>query len=165
MREERPGDESAVRRVHQLAFGGELEPALVEELRRCGACTLALVADVEGAVVGHVLFSPVHVPGAVSGASCVALAPIAVLPERQRQGIGTALVAEALRRLRAAGHAAVVVLGDPAYYSRFGFVPAGGFDLACKWAANDTFQALELRPGALADAGGCVEYHSAFDVC
>lgn len=173
-------DAHAVRDVVQRAFGRPHEADLVEQLCAAGAVTLALVAIVRDErdceeVAGHVLFSPVTIDrtrelsGAVARptASAVGLAPLSVRPERQRAGIGAALVHAGLAALRAAGAQAVVVLGWPAYYPRFGFVPAARFGLRWEHPCSEgSFMALELQPGALsspdlAGVTGVVRYHPA----
>ena len=116
IRDETEADHAAVARLHGLAFGGDAEARLVDALRRSGAAAVSLVAESGGVVVGHVLLSKLDAP---EGA--LALAPLAVLPDRQRRGVGSALVRAALARAREGGWAAVFVLGDPAYYGRFGF--------------------------------------------
>ena len=91
------------------------------------------------------------------------LAPMAVLPERQRQGIGSALVREGLSAIERMGADAVVVLGHPAYYPRFGFKPAATYGLRSEYdVPDDVFMALELRPGVLEDIKGKVKYAPAF---
>jgi putative acetyltransferase len=120
------------------------------------------VAEVDGAVVGHVLLSPVTVGGARDG-DVLGLAPMAVLPAYQRRGVGTALVGAALAAARARGHGAVVVLGHPTYYPRFGFVPARRYGLHSEYdAPDDAFLAVELRPRGLADCRGLVRYRPEF---
>jgi putative acetyltransferase len=150
IRDERPGDEEAVRRVHDAAFGRESESDIVGAMRGGSAVVLSLVAEEAGEVVGHVWFTRVSLgAGAVVG-----LGPIGVRPDRQGAGIGAALVRAGLDRLRADGHGAVVLLGSPVYYGRFGFRPASAFGV--RWehpAPEGAFQALELRPGALAGGG------------
>ena len=92
------------------------------------------------------------------------LAPMAVAPEYQQQGIGSALVRSGLEHCRAAGYKAVIVLGHPRYYPRFGFVPASHFNIRSQYDAPDeAFMALELEPGALGEIGGVVKYHPLFD--
>jgi len=156
IRGEGPGDAAAVRRVNEAAFAGSADADIVDALRAAGAVTLSLVAEDEGELVGHILFSPVTIDGVE--ASVVGLAPMAVAPSRQRAGIGGALIRAALDRLAAAGHAAVVVVGHPAYYPRFGFKPAADFGLRWEHGHDEAFFALELRPGALDQAGGVVRY-------
>jgi putative acetyltransferase len=131
IRAEMSADHGAVRRVHRLAFASEIEPRLVDALREAGDAVISLVAETEGEVSGHVLFSRLDAP-----MPALALAPVAVLPERQRQGIGSLLIREGLRQAQEAGWAAVFVVGEPAYYTRFGFdvEPARGF--ACPYAGE-----------------------------
>jgi putative acetyltransferase len=161
IRHEQPGDSPAVRKVHESAFPTPDEADLVDALRVSGDLWLSLVAVDGGEVVGHVAFSPVTVDG--EEASGMGLAPVAVHPDRQRQGVGTRLTLEGLAECRSAGLAFVVVLGWPAYYSRFGFQPASEFRLTSVYDAGDAFQVLELRPGGLPPAGGLVRYAQAFD--
>jgi putative acetyltransferase len=163
VREEAAGDAAAVRRVNSQAFGRPAEADLVEALRRHGAVVLSLVAERAGEVLGHILFSPVAIRGTAGIRPTVSLGPLAVLPGARREGIGSALVRDGLEHLRRGGHGAVVVLGDPAYYSRFGFSPAGAIGLRSEYAASpEAFMAIELVPGTLAGAGGFVTYDPAF---
>lgn len=191
IRAERPEDHAAVRRLNREAFDGPAEARIVDALRERCEQILSLVAvdpdegDPEdggpeggGAVVGHILFSPVSVdpdsPGAPAGRTAppgMGLAPMAVLPGRQRRGIGTALVERGLAMLRrkSAGRepscAFVVVLGHPDYYPRFGFRPASGFGLRSPWEGvpDEAFMALELHPGALDGVRGVVRYRDEFE--
>jgi putative acetyltransferase len=110
---------------------------------------------VGGAVVGHVLFSPVTVAGAPDG---IGLAPLAVLPAHQRRGVGSALVREGLEACRRLGCPFVVVLGHPGYYPRFGFRRAAGAGLGNEYGADEAFMVLALRPGSLPAGGGLVRY-------
>jgi putative acetyltransferase len=158
IRPEQPPDHDAVRAVLETAFGQPHESRLVEALRGDAGC-VSLVADLDGLVVGHAFFTPVR----VERFEAMALGPVAVRPDRQRQGIGTRLVNGGLEACRARGTAAVFVLGHPQYYPRFGFVPASRFRIRCGFPVPDElFFALELRPGALRDVTGTVQYHAAF---
>jgi putative acetyltransferase len=164
IRPERPGDADAIRHVNERAFGQAAEARLVDALREAGVLTLSLVAESAGMVVGHLAFSPVTIAGPAGTREAVGLAPMAVLPERQGQGIGALLVRAGLEALRAAGHGAVVVLGHPHYYPRFGFAPASRWGL--RWerdCPDEAFMALELRAGALEGAGGVVRFRPEFD--
>jgi putative acetyltransferase len=124
IREEAGADAVAIRRLTQAAFAGAAhasgrEAAIVDELRAAGTLTLSLVAEDGGGIVGHVAFSPVAIGGKDSG--WLGLGPISVRPDRQRLGIGGALIREGLSLLPGLGARGCVVLGDPGYYARFGF--------------------------------------------
>jgi putative acetyltransferase len=163
VREEAAGDAAAVRRVNERAFGRPNEADLVEAIRAAGAATLSLVAEEDGAVVGHILFSPVEVDSPAGRYAAVALGPMSVPPDLQRRGIGAELVREGLLRLRRAGHRAVVLVGHPNYYPQFGFGDGARFGL--RWeveAPPGVFQVLELEPGALAGKGGVVRFRPEF---
>jgi putative acetyltransferase len=164
IRAELPEDHLAVRQVNERAFGRVSEAGLVDALRASATPLLSLVAEQEGEVVGHLLFSPVTVEtGRAAGMGLLlGLAPVAVLPEWQNQGVGSLLVREGLQACRKLGATAVVVLGHPEFYPRFGFVPASRFGLSCEYPVpDDVFMAQELVPGALAEPG-LVRYHPAF---
>ncbi|WP_432720634.1 N-acetyltransferase [Jeongeupia wiesaeckerbachi] len=154
-------DAAAIHELVTAAFGQPGEADLVVALNAAGRTDLALVADAGGLVVGDLLFSPVTVEG-VAGA-VTGLAPLSVAADWRRQGIGRALVDTGLAQLRAQGVTAVVVLGDPATYGRFGFVPADRFGLSCEYdVPPEYFMALELVPDALAFAAGVVRYAPEF---
>ncbi|RMG72748.1 MAG: N-acetyltransferase, partial [Bacteroidetes bacterium] len=113
--------------------------------------------------LGHVFYSRAWVAHGRRHLPVVVLAPVAVRPDRQRLGIGQALIRESLSRARAAGHSAVSVLGDPAYYPRFGFAPAGNWGIEAPFSVPpEAFMALELRPGSLAGVAGKLHYAPAF---
>ncbi|HYH47212.1 MAG TPA: N-acetyltransferase [Thermoanaerobaculia bacterium] len=162
IRSELAGDRAAVRAVNESAFGRREEADLVEALHGAGAAVVALVAEVDGVVVGHILFSPVEVEGS-AGQRLLGLAPMAVAPHLQRSGIGSRLVRAGLERCRELGAAGVVVLGHPEYYPRFGFAPAGRLGLRCEYdVPPEVFMAQELFPGGLSGVSGLVRYHPAF---
>jgi putative acetyltransferase len=121
LREEAAADRHAIDRLHQTAFDGRTEANLVKALCREQAVVLSLVAEEDNRLVGHVLYSRVMIETGIDLVPGLALAPLAVEPARQRRGIGTHLVQEAQRRLAARGEGIVFVVGDPAYYGRFGF--------------------------------------------
>jgi putative acetyltransferase len=152
VRAERPGDASAIRRVHEAAFPTPAEATLVDALRTAGRLAVSLVALEADTVVGHVAFSPLDAPGGLG------LAPLGVAPARQRRGIGAELVRAGLDACRAAGAAFVVVLGEPAYYARFGFAPASRWGLLDEYGGGDAFQALPLVPGGVPAGRGLVRY-------
>jgi putative acetyltransferase len=166
VRDEREGDEDRVRQVLERAFGGRAEARLVAGLRRAGRLRVALVAECDDdGVVGHVAFSPVTIHPAADDPprSAIGLAPLAVLPDFQRRGIGEALVRAGLERVRSLGEPLCVVLGDPAYYGRFGFTAAHGHGLRWEHGGGAAFQCLELAPGAAASLSGIVRYAPEFD--
>jgi putative acetyltransferase len=161
IRAERPADALAIRRLYEAAFGRSEEADIALALRDAKAITCSLVATTidDGHVVGHILFSPVSVDSRHQRFSAVGLAPMAVQPEYQRCGIGGALIDAGLEALRTARHQAVVVLGHPSYYPRFGFRDAREFGLAWEQPGHeDAFMALELNPGALRNVSGVVRY-------
>jgi putative acetyltransferase len=162
IRPETPADGEAIGAMTSAAFrasphGDHDEAGIVEALRAAGALAASLVADEDDEIVGHAAFSPVTINGEWLG--WYGLGPVSVRPDRQGQGIGAALIREGLDRLRATGAAGFVVLGDPAYYRRFGF--AANPALIYPPAPAPYFQALSF--GAHWPAG-VVAYHPAFDV-
>jgi putative acetyltransferase len=162
IRKEQPADIGAVYAINALAFPTAAEARLVNTLRADANPVVSLVAEEAGALIGHILFSPVTLAGREQ-VSIMGLAPMAVVPARQRSGVGSALVAAGLEACRALAATAVVVLGHPAYYARFGFLPASGFGITSVYAAPDeAFMALALVPG-LSGLSGTVRYHSAFN--
>lgn len=164
IRPETAADAEAVRAVNALAFGRAAEADLVDALRQDGLAAISLVGCVGNEVVGHILFSPVAFEPQVDGLRVAGLGPMAVRPDRQREGIGSALVRAGLAACREAGFDAVVVLGHPAYYPRFGFRPSVDFGFRPEFDVPDeVFMALELRPGALGAARDrVVRYAPAF---
>jgi putative acetyltransferase len=162
IRAEAQSDATAIRRVLAQAFPSDAEARLVDALRKRAQPQISLVAETpHDGVVGQILLTAVEIP---SLARTVGLAPMSVLPERQRRGVGSALVKAGLSACRAAGFRAVVVLGHVDYYPRFGFRPAWDFGLYYKTpGALPAFMALELEPNALQGAGGEVRYYAAFD--
>jgi putative acetyltransferase len=159
IRAEQPGDEASIHDLTAAAFAGDphsdgSEPDIVDRLRSTDALSISLVAE-DGAIVGHVAFSPVSISDGAQG--WFGLGPISVLPGRQGQGIGSALLRAGLAQLELGGAAGCVVLGDPAYYGRFGFKhdPA----LVFPGPPANYFQCLALGN---ARSSGIVTYHSAF---
>jgi len=160
IRPETAADSVAIHALTEVAFRGHphsdgSEPLIVQRLRVAGALTLSLVAEIDGALVGHVAVSPVTIGDGAEG--WFGLGPISVTPSRQRQGIGSALMRAALAQLAAQGAAGCVLLGDPAWYGRFGFAARAG--LVYPGPPAEHFMALPLR-GALPQ--GVVRYHAAF---
>jgi putative acetyltransferase len=164
IRPERAADTPEVRRVHELAFGQPLEADLVDRLREACADALSLVAE-DHVVVGHILFTPVIVQSAARRVLGMGLAPMAVLPDRQRQGIGSQLVTRGLDILRERGCPFVVVVGHPEYYPRFGFERASTHGLASQWNGmpDAAFMVLVLNARAMADVSGVATYRDEFN--
>lgn len=163
IRPELADDAPQVRRVNELAFGQPLEANIVDAVRAAGAATLSLVAVRDHEIVGHILFSPVTITGPDGEHTAIGLAPMAVLPSAQNDGIGSRLVRAGLDQLRAAGHAVVVVLGHPAYYPRFGFVRASIHGLRYGHDVPDeAFMVTSLVPGHPIPAG-TVRYRPEID--
>jgi putative acetyltransferase len=162
IRPEREPDRDAVRRVHATAFTTPEEADLVDALRAGADPLVSLVAEDAGEIVGHVMFSPVTLPD--PRLRLMGLAPLAVVPERQRGGVGGALTRAGLERCREIGAGAVVVLGHPDYYPRFGFVRADAYGIGCPFdAPAEAWMVAELEPGYLRGAGGTARWHAAFD--
>ena len=144
------------------AFETALEANLVDALRAQAQPLVSLVADDEGVIVGHIMFSPVSLSGHPA-LGIMGLAPMAVSPDRQRAGIGSALVRAGLEQSARLGFGAVVVLGHPAYYPRFGFLPSTRFGIGCEYdVPEDVFMVVELQAGFLRGVSGTIRYHAAF---
>lgn len=165
IRPEEPEHAAGVYQVEKDAFGRAAEADLCARLRKRKAVTISLVALDDDRVVGHVLFSPVRI--AVEGGEgldVVGMGPVAVDPDHQRQGIGSRLIRAGLEEVRQLGAAAVVVLGDPRYYTRFGFQPASHFGVRFQDPAvpAEDFMLIELRRDALEGHAGVATYEPEF---
>ncbi|MEW9615402.1 N-acetyltransferase [Shinella sp. S4-D37] len=160
LRPERPGDGDAIRALTETAFrtaphADGTEHIIIDRLRAAGALTLSLVVEADGVIVGHVAFSPVTVSDGSAG--WYGLGPISVDPARQGEGIGGRLIGEGLQRLRALGATGCVLLGDPAYYTRFGF--AADPKLVLDGVPPEYFMRVAFSP---VYGEGTVSYHPAF---
>ena len=163
IRGEQPADLAAIRQVNEAAFGQPAEADLVDRLRANGKAVLSLVAEDNGMIVGHILFSEVSIDVNPQAVKLIGLAPLAVLPAHQRSSIGSQLSRAGLEHCRALGYDAAVVLGHPEYYPRFGFVPASQFGIKSEYDVRDeVFMAMELRERTLADCHGLVRYQAEF---
>lgn len=147
IRDENPQDWNAIYQGVSSAFGQAAEAELVEKLRSAGDSVISLVADEQGQIVGHLLLSRMEAPF-----PALALAPMAVIPAKQGRGIGSALIKRAVERARREGWGAIFVLGDPAYYQRFGFdrTAAAGFTSPY---AGEHFMMLKLSPSLTPTSG------------
>ena len=163
IRSETPEDIASIHRVNKEAFGGTVEAELVDKLRNRDVLTLSLVATDGDKIAGHISFSPVTVATGSSSFEAISLAPMAVLPDYQRKGIGSQLVRAGLEECRRLGHEIVVVLGHPDYYPRFGFVPARPKGIDCEFEVpEEAWMVLELREDALAGRSGTVKFQPEF---
>jgi putative acetyltransferase len=159
IRPEAADDGAAIRAVVATAFGQSAEADLVDALRKDGDLVLSLVAAIDGEIVGHVGFSRLWIAQDGQRLPGIALAPVSVLPRLQRNGVGRALIGAGHLRLKTAGEGIVFVLGDPAYYQRFGFSAAAAAPFACVYQ-GEYLQALRLA--ADAPVVGTVTYAPAF---
>jgi putative acetyltransferase len=165
VRLERPEDIPGIRAVQNRAFGRPEECAVVDRLRAVCEGLVSLVAVDEGQVVGHVLFSPAWIEtGGGREVPGMGLAPLAVLPECQRQGIGTELTKAGLAAIRQTPCPFVIVLGHPGYYPRFGFEPASRRGIRCRWEVPDeAFMVLVLDEEAMRGVAGLAHYRPEWD--
>ena len=164
--EEQEADIEDIHKVNVAAFKGGGEADVVDQLRESCDEFISLVAKVNGKVVGHILFTPVRIiqidDWSVSG---MGLAPLAVLPEYQGEGIGSSLCRQGLKRIEAAGHSFVVVLGDPRYYSRFGFGRASKHGIASSFEGvpDEAFMITIFDSNVMADVSGIAYYQPEFN--
>jgi putative acetyltransferase len=164
VREEEPGDHEAVKFINELAFGQPDEAEIVDALRETCDDILSLVAFHADSVVGHIMFSPVKIEAGDCVVEGMGLGPMSVLPEYQRQGIGSALVESGLKILRDRSCPFVVVLGHPGFYTRFGFEPASRRDIKSQWEdiPDDVFMVHVLDEDQMGDVHGVTQYNDAF---
>jgi putative acetyltransferase len=163
IRPEGSWDYLAVHEVNAKAFETPAEANLVDELRKVVHPYVSLVAEEDGEIVGHILFTPVtlsrHVDLKIMG-----LGPMAVAPMQQRKGIGSGLVKAGLERCKDLGFGAAVVLGHKDFYPRFGFMPSVRYGIGCEYdVPPEVFMVIELQPGYLQGASGTIQYHPAFN--
>ena len=167
IRPETPSDHGAIAEIVEAAFGSPAEAHLVEAIRRSDeyVADLALVATLAGRVIGHVMISHCHLDDGSGGSHRIAtLSPLAVVPDVQRSGIGSALVREVTRLADERGEPLVVLEGSPAYYGRLGFEPATphGIHIALPdWAPPEAAQVMQLS-GYDPRLRGTVVYPAAF---
>lgn len=161
-RDERPQDAAEIRTLLLTAFRSRGEADLVERLRENGRNVIGVVAEEAGRIVGYTAFSPVSLDTGTHTVLGLGLAPVAVLPEYRRRGIGSALIRGGLELACGSSYAFVVVLGEPDYYHRFGFATASSFALANEFGVDEPFMALLLDRDALPHTGGLVRYSPEF---
>lgn len=165
IRSEQTEDTPLIYEVNKAAFGRPAEADLVDVIRSACSDVLSLVAVSDEQVVGHILFSPVVVSDTTRRVKGMGLAPMAVLPEFQRQGIGSKLVETGLRILGVRNCPFVIVLGHTEYYPRFGFVPASRHGLGCQWEGvpDEAFMVLVLNKETMSGLSGVAKYRDAFN--
>ncbi len=164
IRAEQLADIAAIHQVVEVAFGQPAEADLVDRLRANHKAVLSLVAEDNGVIVGHILFSEVSVEVNPQAIKLIGLAPVGVAIAHQRSGIGSLLSRAGLEACRALGYDAAVVLGHPEYYPRFGFVPASRHGIKSEYDVRDeVFMAMEFEPGALAQCSGVIRYQAEFN--
>ena len=163
IRDEATADLDAIRQVNRAAFRRDVERQLVDRLRDERLISRSRVAEEAGRIVGHILFSSVSIEGENLTTAVASLAPMAVDPDYQRRGIGSALVKDGIEACRQDGWPAIIVVGHPYYYLRFGFSPQIVAHLKSPYA-GEAFMGLELIPGALTTVQGAVRYPSAFEL-
>ena len=165
IRPEQPDDIAAIRAINEAAFGEPTEATIVDSLRNACPDAVSLVAVEDDRILGHIFFSPVFAAGEHGVIQGMGLAPMAVLPERQRQGIGSMLVHAGIDATREQNCPFIIVLGHPEYYPRFGFVPASRHGLSCQWdgVPDEAFMVLILDEAAMAGVSGTARYRDEFD--
>lgn len=164
IRKETPEDIGPIRDVNISAFKVSHEADLIESIRKSATSLLSLVAEQNGQVVGHILFSPVRLDGSDKKLVLYGLGPMAVMPEWQKQGIGSRLVSDGLKRSAESGVDAVVVLGHPDFYPRFGFKTSRIYGIESEYNVPDNFfMVIELENDCLKGTGGTIKYHDAFN--
>lgn len=162
VRSEELKDYLIVHNLNTQAFGSEAEANLVDGLRQHAKPYVSLVYEKDSKVVGHIMFSPVTLTGNAA-LKIMGLAPVAVDPEWQKQGIGHELIKAGLAKCKELGYLACVVLGHPEYYPKFGFVPSKVFNIKSEYDVPDeVFMVLELEDGYLSHAEGVIQYHPEF---
>ena len=163
IRPEKSEDVVPIHHVHSAAFPTDAEARLVDSLRASEKLSVSLVAELDGVTVGHIAFSPVSLQASDSNVLLgVGLAPVAVHPTHQRQGVGSRLIRAGLAKCKTIGCPLCVVLGEPAYYTRFGFSQASKRGLANEYGAEEAFMVCEFHDNGIPPAGGMIKYAPEF---
>lgn len=143
IRKEQESDFKQVYAINKIAFNGGLEAELVNNLRKADCDIISIVAEVKGKVIGHIMFSPIYIDNIIVGTG---LAPLAVLPEYQRKGIGTKLSNQGLKEAKGRGYNLITVIGHPTFYPRFGFEKASNFGLKSQYNDIKDEEFMVLNP-------------------
>lgn len=163
IRKEKDSDKEQIWQVNAAAFETEAEANLVNALRDSGIPFISFVAEEDEEILGHILFTPVELVGDDSGLRLMGLAPMAVLPKVQKKGIGSQLVRTGIIQCSTQGYDAIVVLGHPEYYPKFGFVPSIEYGIKSEYEVPDeAFMVLELKKSSMKGKKGMIKYHDAF---
>ena len=163
IRQEQPQDLKTIREVNRRAFAQTQEADLVDKLRQNYHNLLSLVAVIQNEVVGHILFTPVTIESAARTVRGMGLAPMAVLPEYQRQGIGSKLVRSGIEQLKKRQCPFIIVLGHAEYYPQFDFEPASRYGIRSEWQVEDgVFMILPLNESEMQGISGVARYSPEF---
>lgn len=165
IREERTEDYQAIRDVNNQAFNQPQEGMIIEKIRESGVETLSLVAIIDNKIVGHIFFSPVRIEEQATLKDGMGLAPMAVLPDYQQQGIGSKLIVEGIQRLKLKSVPYIIVLGHKDYYPKFGFETASKYGLKCQWdgVPDEAFMVMILDDKMRPKIYGVAKYRDEFD--
>ena len=163
IRKELADDIQNIWHLNVNAFETDAEANLVNVLRNSGIPYISLVAEENDEITGHILFTPVTFSGPTPEPKIVGLGPMAVLKNRQRSGVGSMLVKAGIKRCISENIDAIVVLGHPEFYPKFGFVPAVQYGITSEYdVPDDVFMFLELKTSVLQGKSGVIKYHKAF---
>jgi len=164
IREEGPEDFIVIKEINDLAFGQEQESKIIDSLRKNCNNLLSIVGVDDGKVVGHIMFSPVIIDASEKPVWGMGLGPMAVLPEYQRKGIGSALVKEGISILRDRNCPFIILVGHPEYYPRFGFKKSSLYGIKCQWEVpEEAFMILVLDESAMSGVSGTAKYRDEFN--
>ncbi len=165
IRQENPEDIDDIHTLNERAFGQPQEANIIDKLRNNCEGFLSLVAIENEKIIGHIFFSPAVIEGQRSIIKGMGLAPMAVLPEMQRQGIGTQLVKTGIENLKEMQCPFIIVLGHPEYYPRFGFERASLYGIKCQWEGipDEAFMVLWLDKSTMNPVSGILKYRNEFN--
>lgn len=163
IRAEKGSDLQEIWQINAEAFETEAEADLVNILRESGIPFISMVYEDNNKLSGHILFTPVELEGHTKNLRIIGLGPVAVIPEMQNKSIGSALVKAGIEQCKSEGYDAIIVLGHPNYYPKFGFVLSVKYGIKSEYdVPEDVFMVLELKENALKGKQGTIKYHEAF---